>query len=71
MTEDEEGPEVLGVDVNQPCFLMERVSLDDAGPVDFSRSLVRGDRYQIHLGLRTAEPALLTTSPFSPLERSV
>ncbi len=42
----------LEVDANHPCFLIERVSFDSDGPIDFSRSIVRGDRYTIHLGLR-------------------
>ena len=51
--EDPQGTELFGVDAHHPCFLMVRVSSDDTGPVDFSRSIVRGDRYQIHLRLRT------------------
>jgi GntR family transcriptional regulator len=54
VSDDEEGTALLEVDVHQPCFLMERVSYDQVGPVDFSRSLVRSDRYQIHLGLRSS-----------------
>jgi GntR family transcriptional regulator len=54
---DEHAPELFEVDVHHPCFLMERVSSDDIGTVDFSRSLVRGDRYQIHLGLRSVGPS--------------
>ncbi|MPZ14930.1 MAG: UTRA domain-containing protein [Chloroflexi bacterium] len=50
---DEQAPELFEVDVHHPCFLMERISSDDIGPVDFSRSLVRSDRYQIRLGLRS------------------
>lgn len=52
-SEDAQGTELFGVDAHHPCFLMVRVSSDDTGPVDFSRSIVRGDRYQIHLRLRT------------------
>ena len=52
-SEDVQGPELFGVDAHHPCFLMVRDSSDDTGSVDSSRSLVRGDRYQIHLRLRT------------------
>lgn len=52
-SEDAQGTELFGVDSHHPCFLMVRVSSDETGPVDFSRSIVRGDRYQIHLRLRT------------------
>jgi DNA-binding GntR family transcriptional regulator len=31
---------------------MVRVSSDDNRPIDFSRTIVRGDRYQIHLRLQ-------------------
>lgn len=52
VTDDEEGVDLFDVDPNLPCFLLERISFDDAGPVDFSRSLVRSDRYKIRLALR-------------------
>jgi GntR family transcriptional regulator len=52
VTEDDEGIELFEVDAHLPCFLIERTSFDDAGPVDFSRSLVRSDRYKIRLALR-------------------
>ena len=50
--EVEGSAELLDVGASHPCFLIDRTSFDDDGPVDFSRSVVRGDRYQIHLGLR-------------------
>jgi len=52
--DDEAAAELFKVDAHQPCFLMERLSFDDLGPVDFSRTIVRGDRYKIHLGLRSS-----------------
>lgn len=52
--EDPEAAQVLGIPPDACVFLIERLTFDDEGPVDFSRSLVRGDRYQIHLGMRQA-----------------
>jgi GntR family transcriptional regulator len=52
--EDPEAGKVLDVPPDACVFLIERLSFDDDGPIDFSRSLVRGDRYQIHLGMRRA-----------------
>lgn len=52
VTEDDQGVELFDVAPTLPCFLIERVSFDDIGPVDFSHSLVRSDRYKIRLALR-------------------
>lgn len=54
LREDPEAAKALEVSRASCVFLLERLTYDDAGPVDFRRSLVRGDRYQIHLGLRSA-----------------
>jgi GntR family transcriptional regulator len=44
---------VLGVPVHAPAFLFERVTHDDGGdPVEYVRSLYRGDRYRLELELR-------------------
>jgi GntR family transcriptional regulator, N-acetylglucosamine utilization regulator len=35
------------------CFLVERVTLIDTKPFEFVRSVMRGDRYQVRLGLKS------------------
>lgn len=35
------------------CFMVERVTLADGRPFEFVRSVMRGDRYQIRLGLKS------------------
>lgn len=55
ISEDADAADVLNIPRDACAFLMERLTFDDDGPVDFSRSLVRGDRYQIHVGLRKAQ----------------
>lgn len=52
--EDPDAGEALNIPPDACVFLIERLTFDDDGPVDFSRSLVRGDRYQIHMGMRRA-----------------
>ncbi|MEU6037190.1 GntR family transcriptional regulator [Actinomadura sp. NPDC047616] len=48
-----EEAEVLGVPVHAPAFLFERLTRDDRGsPVEFVRSVYRGDRYRLELELR-------------------
>jgi GntR family transcriptional regulator len=50
---DEEEARILGVPIHAPAFLFERVTRDDAGrPVEYVRSLYRGDRYQLVTDLR-------------------
>ncbi len=34
-------------------FLVERCTFDEHGPVEFVASVMRGDRYRVHLGLRS------------------
>jgi GntR family transcriptional regulator len=34
------------------CFLVERITHDETGPFEVVTSIMRGDRYRIHLGLR-------------------
>ncbi|WP_410557503.1 GntR family transcriptional regulator [Actinomadura fulvescens] len=48
-----EEAEVLGVPVHVPAFLFERVAHTEEGrPVEYVRSLYRGDRYRLELDLR-------------------
>ncbi|MFC5750927.1 GntR family transcriptional regulator [Actinomadura rugatobispora] len=48
-----EEAEVLGVPVHAPAFLFERVSHTEEGrPVEYVRSLYRGDRYRLELELK-------------------
>ncbi|WP_264159771.1 GntR family transcriptional regulator [Actinomadura montaniterrae] len=43
----------LGVPVHTPAFLFERVTRDEDGrPLEYVRSLYRGDRYRLELDLR-------------------
>jgi len=34
-------------------FLVERLAFDERGPLEYVVSVMRGDRYRVHLGLRT------------------
>ncbi|MEU5876324.1 GntR family transcriptional regulator [Spirillospora sp. NPDC047279] len=50
-----EEAEVLGVPVHVPAFLFERVAHTEEGrPVEYVRSLYRGDRYRLEIDLRPA-----------------
>ena len=52
VTTNEEAAE-LGVPVHTPAFLFERLSRDQGGrPLEFVRSVYRGDRYRIEMDLR-------------------
>ncbi|NDU77086.1 UTRA domain-containing protein [Actinomadura sp. DSM 109109] len=52
VTTAEEAAE-LGVPVHTPAFLFERITRDEGGrPVEYVRSLYRGDRYRLELDLR-------------------
>lgn len=52
VTTPEEAAE-LGVPVHTPAFLFERVTRDEDGrPLEYVRSLYRGDRYRLELDLR-------------------
>ncbi|SNS38536.1 GntR family transcriptional regulator [Actinomadura mexicana] len=52
VTTAEEAAE-LGVPVHMPAFLFERITRDAAGrPLEYVRSLYRGDRYRLELDLR-------------------
>ncbi|MFF5261629.1 GntR family transcriptional regulator [Actinomadura viridis] len=48
-----EEAEVLGVPVHAPAFLFQRISHSEEGtPVEYVRSLYRGDRYRLELELK-------------------
>ncbi|MFD0904916.1 GntR family transcriptional regulator [Actinomadura sediminis] len=52
VTTEEEAAE-LGVPVHMPAFLFERVTRDAEGrPLEYVRSVYRGDRYRLELDLR-------------------
>ncbi|MFP3967790.1 GntR family transcriptional regulator [Actinomadura fulvescens] len=52
VTTEEEAAD-LGVPVHTPAFLFERVTRDERGrPLEYVRSLYRGDRYRLELDLR-------------------
>ncbi|WP_254715292.1 GntR family transcriptional regulator [Actinomadura sp. NAK00032] len=52
VTTAEEAAE-LGVPVHMPAFLFERITRDPGGrPLEYVRSLYRGDRYRLELDLR-------------------
>lgn len=47
---------LLGADPELPALRMERVSFDDTGePVEYVRSLYRGDRYELQTRLHRTE----------------
>jgi GntR family transcriptional regulator len=51
---DEQESELLGVPLHSPAFLFERTSFDVTGrPIEFVRSVYRGDRYKLTAQLRT------------------
>jgi GntR family transcriptional regulator len=54
LRDDPESAERLAIPTDSSVFLLERLTYDDVGPVDFSQSLVRGDRYHINNRLRYA-----------------
>lgn len=49
-----EGPDAdaLGLAPGTPVFAVERLTSDDRGPFEFTRSTMRGDRYEIRSTLR-------------------
>jgi GntR family transcriptional regulator len=44
---------LLGVAAGSPAFVIERTSIDAAGPFEFTVSVMRGDRYEIRATLRS------------------
>jgi GntR family transcriptional regulator len=52
----EEEAEILGVDMEQPALLFQRVTHDQSGNiVEYVRSFYRGDRYEVHHRLERIE----------------
>lgn len=50
---DEDEAKLLKVEFKSPAFLVERVTYDDNGtPVEFVKSVMRGDRYIVTVALR-------------------
>lgn len=39
------------------AFLVDRLTFDEEGPFEFTESIMRGDRYRVHLGLRSTNLA--------------
>jgi GntR family transcriptional regulator len=53
----EEEAEILGVDLEQPALLFQRVTRDQFGNIiEYVRSVYRGDRYEVHHRLERIEP---------------
>jgi GntR family transcriptional regulator len=48
-----EEAEILEIDAGGPVFVVERTTVDDTGPFEFTVSTMRGDRYEIRTTLRT------------------
>jgi GntR family transcriptional regulator len=44
--------QLLNVEAGACAFLVERLTFDQHGPFEFVESIMRGDRYRVHLGLR-------------------
>ncbi len=44
---------LLEVEPGVCAFLVERLTFDEYGPFEFVESVMRGDRYRVHLGLRS------------------
>jgi GntR family transcriptional regulator len=58
----EEEAEILGVAIEQPALLFQRVTHDQAGSIiEYVRSLYRGDRYEVHHRLERIEPVATPT----------
>lgn len=58
----EEEAQILGVDVEQPALLFQRVTHDQAGSIiEYVRSLYRGDRYEVHHRLERIEQGATPT----------
>lgn len=39
------------------AFLVDRLTFDEEGPFEYTESIMRGDRYRVHLGLRSDDLA--------------
>jgi GntR family transcriptional regulator len=49
---DEREADLLQVAAGSPVFIVERITVDDAGPFELVVSTMRGDRYEIRSTLR-------------------
>jgi GntR family transcriptional regulator len=49
---DAEAATLLEIAAGSPVFIVERITVDDAGPFEFAVSTMRGDRYEIRSTLR-------------------
>jgi GntR family transcriptional regulator len=49
---DPDAGALLEVAAGSPVFIVERITVDDAGPFEFAVSTMRGDRYEIRSTLR-------------------
>jgi GntR family transcriptional regulator len=59
----EEEAEILGVDVEQPALLFQRVTHDQSGNIiEYVRSFYRGDRYEVHHRLERLDSGTPTGS---------
>jgi GntR family transcriptional regulator len=69
----EEEAEILGVDLEQPALLFQRVTRDQSGNIiEYVRSVYRGDRYEVHHRLErietgvVPEPGSVPAAPAGP-----
>jgi GntR family transcriptional regulator len=44
--------ELLDLPTGSPAFVVERITIDERGPFEFTVSVMRGDRYEIRSTLR-------------------
>ncbi|TSD84761.1 GntR family transcriptional regulator [Mycobacterium sp. KBS0706] len=51
-----EEADLLGIPPGSPAFMVERITVDDRGPFEFTVSTMRGDRYEIRSTLRSTHP---------------
>jgi GntR family transcriptional regulator len=59
----EEEAEILGVDLEQPALLFQRVTHDQSGNIiEYVRSVYRGDRYEVHHRLERIEAGVVPES---------
>jgi GntR family transcriptional regulator len=63
----EEEAEILGVDLEQPALLFQRVTRDQSGNIiEYVRSVYRGDRYEVHHRLERIEPGAVPEAGAGP-----
>ncbi|TIT87676.1 MAG: GntR family transcriptional regulator, partial [Mesorhizobium sp.] len=48
--------ELLDLPAGSPAFVVERITIDERGPFEFTVSVMRGDRYEIRSTLRAGRP---------------